>query len=100
MRFTIAAAAIATLLTAAEARINGISVPAVIKPGDGFNAIIESSNYIQSVYDVAVVFGYAPGAGYPGNLGTVLGSYYLGPGMSSLSLRSTRPRARRGVQAN
>jgi len=84
MRFTVAAA-LASALSVAQARIYGIAVPDTIKPGDGFNAIIESSNYIQSVYDVSIVFGAAPGEGYPGSLGTVLGSYYLGPGMSFLA---------------
>ena len=71
---------LASLLSLSSARIIGIAVPATIRPGDGFNAIIETENYIQSVYDVAIAFGVAPGAGYPGTLGTVLGSYYLGPG--------------------
>ncbi len=83
MRFSVAVAALASVFSVAQARINGISVPATIKPGDGFNVVIESSDYIQSVYDVAIVFGAASGEGYPGNLGTVLASYYLGPGMLS-----------------
>lgn len=72
--------AFALLLTTAHARINGIAVPATIKPGEEFDAIILSSNYIQSVYDVAIAFGYTPGDGYPGSLGQVIDSFYLGPG--------------------
>lgn len=81
MKFPKVAAAFFTTLLAsvADARIYGIAVPEVIKPGNGFNAIIMSSNYIQSVYDVGIAFGYRP-EGFPGSLGTVLGSYYLGPG--------------------
>jgi hypothetical protein len=70
----------APLIALTQARINGIAVPATIRPGDGFNARILSSNYIQSVYDVAIAFGYAPAPGFPGALGQVIGSYYLGPG--------------------
>jgi hypothetical protein len=80
MLFSTSAATFATLLSVAGARIIGIAVPATIRPGDGFNAIIQTENYIQSVYDVSIAFGVAPGAGSPGSLGNVLGSYYLGPG--------------------
>lgn len=78
MRFSFA---IAALLSTAQAHINGISVPSTIKPGDTFNVIILSSNWIQSSYDVAIAFGYATGKGFPGSLGTVADSFYLGPGM-------------------
>jgi hypothetical protein len=74
--FLIAAATAAT----ASARIIGIAVPQTIKPGDGFNARILTENYIQSVADVAIAFGTAPGAGNDGSLGLNIGSYYLGPG--------------------
>jgi hypothetical protein len=67
-----------------SAIITGFSVPNTIKPGDGFNAYINTADYIQSVYDVAVVFGVAPGAGFGGALGTVMGSYYLGPEQSNV----------------
>jgi Nis1 family len=80
MRFQTILAASASLLSLASARIIGIAVPDTIQPGGGFNAIIETEDYIQSVYDVAIVFGVAPGAGYPGNLGNVMDSFYLGPG--------------------
>ncbi|KAH7144543.1 hypothetical protein B0J13DRAFT_623079 [Dactylonectria estremocensis] len=76
-------AAVASLLAVAQARINGISVPATIKPGDTFDVIIESSNYIQSVYDVAIAIGYAPGKGYPDSLYNVADSFYLGPDESN-----------------
>lgn len=74
------AAAVSALAAVAHARITGIAVPDTIRPGDGFHAVIRSSNYIQTVYDVAIAFGYAPGRGYPETLGAVSDSFYLGPG--------------------
>ncbi|KAI5457808.1 hypothetical protein BGZ63DRAFT_457174 [Mariannaea sp. PMI_226] len=79
MRLSVTAAITTLLATAAQARINGIAVPETIKPGDTFDVIIESSNYIQSVYDVAIAFGYMPGKGFQGTLGSVINSFYLGP---------------------
>jgi len=49
----------ASIFSLTNAIIDGIAVPDTIKAGDGFNAIIRTSNYIQSVYDVAVAFGVA-----------------------------------------
>lgn len=79
MRASIAAAATAALSSLASARITGISVPETIKPGDTIDAIIVSSNYIQSVYDVSIAFGYFHGKGIPQSLGFLAGSMYLGP---------------------
>ncbi|KAJ2906289.1 hypothetical protein MKZ38_002368 [Zalerion maritima] len=88
MKFSLTAL---TLLaaTGTEAVINGIAVPDVIKPGSGFNAIIISSPYIQSVYDVGIAFGYVPD-GMVGSLGPVLGSYYLGPEQSNRPTNFTK----------
>ncbi|OAA38381.1 hypothetical protein NOR_06771 [Metarhizium rileyi] len=72
-----------SLVALAGARITGISVPSTIRPGDTINATILSSNYIQTVYDVAIVFGYAPGHGTPQSLGLVAESIYLGPAESN-----------------
>ncbi|KPM34852.1 hypothetical protein AK830_g11716 [Neonectria ditissima] len=83
MRLSLTAAAAAALLAVAEARITGISVPSTIKPGDTFDVIIESSNYIQTVYDVAIAVGYTAGEGYPGTLTNVADSFYLGPDESN-----------------
>jgi len=80
MHFQSTLVASAALLSLASARIIGIAVPDTIAPGSGFNAIIETENYIQSVYDVAIAFGVAPGNGFPDSLGTVMDSFYLGPG--------------------
>ncbi|KAF4472719.1 secreted NIS1 [Fusarium albosuccineum] len=82
MRFSVAAVA-TTLLALTEARIVGIKVPKTIKPGDEFEAVIISENYIQSVYDVAIAFGYVNGKGYPGTLGPVADSFYIGPDESN-----------------
>jgi len=84
MRSSTIVAAFASLVSLASARIVGISVPDTIKPGDGFNLYIQTENYIQSVYDVAIAIGVAPGAGYPQSLGTVLDSFYLGPAQSNV----------------
>ena len=75
-------AAVSALVAGANARIYGIALPETVKAGDEVTAIIASSNYIQSVYDVAIAFGIVPEASaYPDTLGTVLDSFYLGPGM-------------------
>jgi hypothetical protein len=91
MHFTSTILATTSLLSLASARIVGVAVPDTIRPGDGFNAIIETENYIQSVDDVAIAFGVAPGNGFPGSLGNLLepSSYYLGPGMSFLLPNNT-----------
>ncbi|SPN99288.1 related to nitrate transporter CrnA [Cephalotrichum gorgonifer] len=82
LRFTLAA--LSAMAPAANARIYGIAIPETIKAGDEITAIIASSNYIQSVYDVAIAFGISPAAAaYPDSLGTVLDSFYLGPEKSN-----------------
>ncbi len=82
MRFSTLAAAACSLAALSSARIVGVAVPDTIRPGDGFNAIILTENFIESIYDVAIGFGVAPGAGYQGALGDVMGTFYLGPGQS------------------
>ncbi|RGP75818.1 secreted nis1 [Fusarium longipes] len=81
MRFSIAAASTA-LLALAEARITGIKVPKEIKAGEAFEAEIIRENYIQSVYDSSIVFGYSPDP-YPGTIGQVLNSIPLGKAESN-----------------
>lgn len=81
MRFSLASiAAVTSIISTVHARIYGIAVPQTIKPGDSFDAIILSSNYIQTVYDVSIAFGFDQGDGHRESLGSVIGSYYLGPG--------------------
>ncbi|KAF4458161.1 secreted protein NIS1 [Fusarium austroafricanum] len=77
MRFSIAAVS-AALIALSEARITGIKVPKEIKVGEPFEAIIVRENYIQSVYDSSIVFGYGPPSTYPGTIGRVADSFYLG----------------------
>ncbi|PNY27585.1 uncharacterized protein TCAP_02490 [Tolypocladium capitatum] len=61
------------------------AVPNTIRPGDNFNAVIRSSNYIQTVHDMAATLSYAPGGGRPGSLGFVTNSYYLSTGESLIT---------------
>lgn len=77
MQFSIAA--IIPFLASANAIISGIAVPETIKPGVPFHLTIETADYIQAVNDIAIAIGYQTGDGYPDCLGTVLGSFYLGP---------------------
>ncbi|RVD89844.1 uncharacterized protein DFL_000834 [Arthrobotrys flagrans] len=70
-----------------SAIITGISAPATIKPGDGFNFYINTANYIQSVDDIAIAVGIAGGKGFPGALGQVTDSWYLGPEKSNIVTR-------------
>jgi len=92
MRFSalLAAAATASLAGLSSARIVGVAVPATIRPGDGFNAIIQTEDYIQSVLDIAIGFGVAPGAGSGGDLANVLGTFYLGPEQSNVLYNVTK----------
>jgi hypothetical protein len=72
----------ASLLSVVSARIVGIRVPDTIKPGDSFNAFIETANFSMPVYDVAIVFGVKPNVSpdnSTGLLGQVMASFALGP---------------------
>lgn len=70
--------ALASLLTVSHAMIHGITIPSTIQPGDPFDVTIESSLFSQSIYDVAIVFGYAQDSGYPGGVGEPVKVYGLG----------------------
>lgn len=79
MRSSSILAASALLLSSAHAIISGIAVPCTIKPGDTFDLIIESQNYIQSVTDVTIAVGYAEGDNPAGDsLGIFLTAFDLG----------------------
>ena len=82
MRFSLLSAASA-LVALASARIDGISVPATVQPGSTVEVQFNTEIYIQSVLDVAVVFGISSGQGHYPYLGNVLGSTYLGPSQSN-----------------
>lgn len=87
MRFTsnFAAGLVSTLilLSSASARIVGVSAPSTVYAYNPFTVSLITEDYIQSVYDVAVAFGVAPGAGYPDSLGNIMASEYLGPTKSN-----------------
>ncbi|KAL6864279.1 hypothetical protein J3F83DRAFT_716061 [Trichoderma novae-zelandiae] len=78
------AAALASLVAVASARIVGIAVPETVAPGSTIKATIVTENYIQTVYDVAVAWGFAHGEGFPQSLGQVIDSSYLGPNLSNV----------------
>lgn len=73
-----------SLITLSQARIIGISAPSTVAPGVPFTISVLTQNYIQTVYDVAIGFGISAGAGYPGTLGNVLATEYLGPDKSNV----------------
>jgi hypothetical protein len=83
MRFATLVAGLSSL-SLSSAIITGFSVPDTIKPGDRFNLVINTANYIQSVYDVSVAFGIAAGSGYQGALGNIVDSFDLGPSRSNI----------------
>ena len=79
MRCSTVAAAATSLLAVAQAGITGFAVPSSIELGSKFDVVICSSDFIQSIYDVAIAFAYQPVPGYPESIGIVLDSFYLGP---------------------
>jgi hypothetical protein len=86
MRFsaTSAALALTTLISSSSAIITGVEAPSTVYAYNPFTITLTTADYIQSVYDVAVAFGVAPGAGYEGDLGTVITSAFLGPSQSNI----------------
>lgn len=82
MRFTSFATAITTL-SAASARIIGIEAPSTLAPNSTFNLTLLTENYIQSVADISVAWGYSLAPGYPTTLGAFTQSSYLGPNKSN-----------------
>lgn len=87
MRFsTVAAALSATSL--ASARIVGIAAPSTIAPNSTFPLTLLTENYIQSVADIAVAYGFTlPTASSPTGYNYTVGQYakssYLGPEKSN-----------------
>ncbi|KAL5119387.1 hypothetical protein ACEQ8H_002656 [Pleosporales sp. CAS-2024a] len=87
MRLSTLAASL-TSLSLASARIIGISVPSTVAPNTTFSLTLLTENYIQSVADVAVAWGFqTPSERYPNGIPYTLGSYtgssYLGPNNSN-----------------
>ncbi|KAI9703069.1 MAG: hypothetical protein M1820_005941 [Bogoriella megaspora] len=83
---TLLAAGLSLLTPLTSAIITGIAVPDSIAPSSQFKVIIQTANYIQSVQDVAIAFGFAPtNISEPETLGlTLLSSKYLGPDDSNI----------------
>lgn len=85
MRFaTSSAALLATLISSSSAIITGVTAPSTVYAYNPFTVTLTTADYIQSVYDVAVAFGVAPGKGFPGSLGNVVSSAFLGPSKSNI----------------
>lgn len=86
----------------ASARIVGIAAPATIVPGKPFTLTLLTENYIQSVADIAVAWGFSPPPGFPYSLGSLASSAYLGPDKSNtlenVTLEVTAPAGLSGVQ--
>ena len=79
----------------ASARITGIQAPSTIAPDSKFTLTILTENYIQSVADISVAWGYSLAPGYPGTLGSFISSEYLGPDKSNtlenITIEATAP---------
>jgi hypothetical protein len=86
MRFTSTSAALflSTLISSSSAIITGVTAPSTVYAYNPFTVTLTTADYIQSVYDVAVAFGVAPGAGYPDSLGNVVSTAFLGPSKSNI----------------
>lgn len=82
MRFTSLATTLTTL-SAASARIIGIEAPSTLAPNSTFNLTLLTENYIQSVADISVAWGFALAPGYNLTLGSFTQSSYLGPDKSN-----------------
>ena len=72
----------------ASARIIGLAAPATLTPNAPFTLTLLTENYIQSVSDIAVAWGFQfPTAnnptGFPYTLGSFANSSYLGPQKSN-----------------
>lgn len=76
---------LATLSTAAlsSARLVGVAAPSTLAPSQPFTLTLITENYIQSVADVAVAWGYSLSPGFPNSLGSFTSSSYLGPDKSN-----------------
>ena len=73
-----------TVISTSSAIITGVTAPSTVYAYNPFTVTLTTANYIQSVYDVAVAFGVAPGAGSPDSLGNIMSSAFLGPSKSNI----------------
>ncbi|KAL6716790.1 hypothetical protein ACLMJK_004702 [Lecanora helva] len=79
-----------TTLTAAS--ITGIALPSTLAPSSTIPITLITTNFIQTVSDIAIAFGLSPTPALPLNesLGiTFLGSKYLGPDESNIATNIT-----------
>ena len=81
-------ALLATLVAAASARLVAISAPAALAPNTSFTFNLTTQNYIQSVADLSVAWGFQlpsvdQPTGWPHSVGCFASSAYLGPGRSN-----------------
>ncbi|PVI03079.1 hypothetical protein DM02DRAFT_612466 [Periconia macrospinosa] len=70
-------------LATTTARITGISAPSEINNSSSFDLILQGTNYIQTVADISVAWGYSLTPGFFGTLGSEASSVYLGPEKSN-----------------
>jgi len=87
MRFQTLATALASA-GLASARIGGIAAPTQLAPNQPFQITILTENYIQSVADIAVSWGYMP-VGQSYTVGSWPSSAHLGPADSNISKNIT-----------
>jgi hypothetical protein len=87
MRFS----TLTTLLTTtslASAVITGITAPWTLAPNTTFSLTLISENYIQTVADVAVAWGFDLAPAHPGALGPYFDSAYVSLSLLPFSLLS------------
>lgn len=84
MQFSATVLPLLALALPASAIVSGLTAPYSVTAGEPFILTLDTADYIQAVYDVSVAFGIAPGEGYPGALGDVFASAYLGPQLSNI----------------
>jgi hypothetical protein len=72
-----------TAATLSSARLIGVSAPSTIAPSKPYTLTLLTENYIQTVADISVAWGYSTPPGYPKALGSYVGSAYLGPTKSN-----------------
>ncbi|KAL6704689.1 hypothetical protein ACN47E_007971 [Coniothyrium glycines] len=87
MRFSTLAATL-TSVSLASARIIGIAAPSTLAPNTTFPLTLLTENYIQTVADIAVAYGFqlptdTYPTGFPFTLGSFTASSYLGANKSN-----------------
>ncbi|KAF2124509.1 hypothetical protein P153DRAFT_390553 [Dothidotthia symphoricarpi CBS 119687] len=96
MRFSSLTAAALTSASLASARIIGIAAPSTIAPSEPFTISLLTENYIQTVADISVAWGYTFSP-YNATIGSFVSSAYLGPNVSNIltniSIPATAPAA-------